>query len=65
LALLVKAAGEAINDLAACREIADIVGMEAGALLEWGERVLMSGSRAESLLTLGETAMGWYDDQTA
>lgn len=65
MALLVKVAGEAINDLSACREIAGIVDMDADALLEWGERVLNSGSHSESLIVLGETAMGWYDGQPA
>ena len=62
LAMLVKVAGEAINDMSACREIADIVDLSYDHLHQWGERTLYSGDADTALAVVGETAMGWYEN---
>lgn len=55
LRLLVKVAFEGINDVDACREIADIVDMKPEDLLAFGERV------AQPLSAVAEQEMGYYD----
>lgn len=61
LALLVKVASEGINDMSACREIADVVEMRCDELQDWGERILYAGDAKNDLMVLAEVAMGWYD----
>jgi hypothetical protein len=64
LALLVKVASEAINDIAACREIAEIVEHTYDSLNEWGERVLYTDPVGghDTLCVVSEVAMCWYEN---
>jgi alkyl sulfatase BDS1-like metallo-beta-lactamase superfamily hydrolase len=62
LGLLIKIASEGINDIPACVEIADVVGMPSAQLQEWAERVLYASGAETDLVPLAETAMGWYEN---
>ena len=54
LALLLQVANEGINDVPACREIADMVSMKPDQLQEWAERVLDAEDAESDLMVLAE-----------